>query len=61
VKHPLRHSRPSHPALNVRDDRDTPLCTRRDVTKIADFQKIVKRNILPTISKELDAFETTRK
>jgi hypothetical protein len=41
--------RPSHPALHVRDDRDTPLCTRRDVTKIADFQKKCKKNICSMI------------
>ena len=35
----IRHSscdisRPSHPALNVRDDRETPLCVRRDTGMI---------------------------
>jgi hypothetical protein len=30
-----RRSRPSHPALNVRDDRDTPLNPRRDSAKDA--------------------------
>jgi hypothetical protein len=36
-------SRPSHPALNVRDDRDTPLNARRDDMRKYQFLKKGKK------------------
>jgi hypothetical protein len=38
-------TRPSHPASNVRDDRDTPLQRRRDVQRQSWFSENRKRNI----------------